>query len=179
MFSIQFLSFINFLTPILIGVMQTSDGVRKEFAKLCKVRENLHKICNQEFLSNVISQAVSKKDRYKTVKHQKLKKGDIVLLQERHLKCMDYPLGIVKDIKINDIGEVTGASVRKSRTREITHRHVNSLIPLMTFDVEEDDSSVTPDNDANLNITAHASPKRHAATKAMSKWRDLLDIGLP
>ena len=47
------------------------------------------------------------------MKHQKLKKGDIVLLQERHLKCMNYPLGIVKEIKINDIGEVTGASVRK------------------------------------------------------------------
>ena len=145
---------------------------------MCKVRENLHKIYNQEFLSNLISQAVSKKDRYKTVKHQKLKKGDNVLLQQRHLKCMNYPLGIVKAIKINDMGEVTGASVHKGRTGEITHRHVNSLIPLLTFDAEEDDRSMTPDNDTNPNITPHASPKRQAATKAMSKWRVLLDSGL-
>ena len=79
---------------------------------------------------------------------------------------------------MNDMGEVTGASVRKGRTGEITHRHVNSLIPLLTFDAEEDDSSMTPDNDANPNITPPATPERQAATRAMSKWRDLLDSGL-
>ena len=137
-----------------------SDGVMKELGKFCKVRENLHKIYNQEFLSNLIFQAGSKKGSYKTVKHQKLKKGVIVLLQERHLKCMNYPLSIVKDIKINDMGEATGASVRKGRTGEITHRHVNSLLPLLTFDAEEDNSSMTPDNDGSHNITLHTSPKR-------------------
>ena len=55
---------------------------------------------------------------------------------------------------------------------------MNSLIPLLTFDAEEDDSSMTPDSDANPNITPPATPKRQAATRAMSKWRDLLDSGL-
>ena len=63
---------------------------------------------------------------------KKLEKGDIVLIKEVNTKLQHYPMGIVKDVMTNENGEVTGATVLKGRTREITKRHASTLIPILT-----------------------------------------------
>ena len=47
------------------------------------------------------------------------------------MKPNQFPMAIVKEIVLNDLGEVTGAKVLKGRTRETVQRHVSSLVPLL------------------------------------------------
>ena len=53
------------------------------YDKLQRANENLFSTYHQEFLTNLISQAIDKKSRYRPVSHKKLLVGDVVLLVER------------------------------------------------------------------------------------------------
>jgi len=104
------------------------------YSKLKKVRENLIEKYNNEFLTTLTEQATKKTDRYKRKHHQRLKVGDIVLLKEKYLKSYEYPLGVVKSLQTNVNNEVTGAIIKKGKTKENVKRHVNSLIHLQSVD---------------------------------------------
>lgn len=108
-----------------------SDQIKVEYAKLRKARHNLIEAYHSEFLGTLMHQAVDRKDRYRPVIHKGVEIGDIVLIKEPHTKSINFPLGIVKDIVTNDMGETTGALVFKGKTKELVKRHISTLIPYL------------------------------------------------
>ncbi|XP_068224857.1 uncharacterized protein [Palaemon carinicauda] len=121
-----------------------TEIIKDEYEKLRKVRYNLLEAYQNEFLSTLVAQAVDRKDRYRPVCHQKLGIGDIVLIKEPNTKTINFPLGIVKGIEENDLGETTGAIILKGKTRELIKRHVTTLIPYLKV---VPDASYNSDND--------------------------------
>ena len=105
--------------------------IRQEFTKLRKTRNNLSEMYNNEFLQNLIKQSTDKNDRYKPIKHEILKKGDIVIIKEPQMKVFNFPLALVHKVLTNNIGEVTDAILYKGKTGEQVQRHVTTLIPLL------------------------------------------------
>lgn len=79
-----------------------TDRIRESYTKLKQVRDRLIGIYNEEFKQTLIAQSTNIKDRYKPVFHKKLQVGDVVLLKEKHMKAGDYPMGIVRQLQIND-----------------------------------------------------------------------------
>ena len=108
-----------------------TEGIRKWNSKLVKCKEKLVDVYHGEFLTNLIHQATDKKDRYKPVKHEELKIGDVVLLVEKYTKRYHFPLGRVLEVEKNTLGEVTAAKIRKGISREVVYRHSTSLILLI------------------------------------------------
>ena len=82
-------------------------------------------------MTQLIDQAVNEKGRYIRVSHDPIEVGDVVLLQESYAKPVDYPMGLVNEVQVNDLGEVTGAVIRKGRTGELVKRHSSVIIPLL------------------------------------------------
>jgi hypothetical protein len=113
------------------------QSITKEFAKITKTRDKLVSIYNDEFAKQLLDQAVDQKGRYSPVNHVKLQIGDIVLLKEEHCKIKDYPLAKVCSVVQNDIGEVTGVTALKGKTRETVKRHVKSVIPYLMLSSKE------------------------------------------
>ena len=125
-----------------------SDDFSPGVESVCKLYKNLRAAkgrlldaYHHEFLNNLISQAVDKKDRYKPVKHEHLKVGDIVLLVEPNVKRLSYPMGKIERVERNELGEATAAYVFKGKTRESVYRHVTSLILLLSREEEQIDDS--------------------------------------
>ena len=112
-------------------VKNPSSAIADTYRKLRNVRESMIKLYNSEFLGTLISQATDKKTRYKPVKHDRLNIGDIVLIKEDNCKPSNYPLAIVEELQINDLGETTGAILFKGRTQEVVKRHSSTLIPMI------------------------------------------------
>ena len=130
-----------------------------------------------EFLNTLVSQAVNIKDRYKPIKHKFLKVGDIVLIKEIHCKPSQYPMGIVKQVLENSLGEVTGAMVLKGKNREVVKRHSSSLIFLLSPGDELDlnGSVLQCESHAEEVISTKSKrPKRRAAVKGREKVRKCL-----
>ena len=98
--------------------------------KLLIVSYTLIESYNCPFLGNM-HQATNDKERYKAVIHEPLEVDDVVLLKEPYMKPFNFPMAIVKDLQVNDLGEVTGAVVLKVSSRELLKRHVTSLIPIL------------------------------------------------
>ena len=112
-------------------VETSSEFLRESFIKLRKVSNRLRRIYHTEFLTSLMYQSIDRKNRYTPVLHKSLGVGDIVLLVEPQFKQHNYPMGIVKEIEENSLGEVTAAKVFKGITRELVYRHASSLILLM------------------------------------------------
>ena len=115
-----------------------SNAVTKlseDFVKLQRVKDNLERLYHEEFLTNLIKQAVNVKDRYAPAHHEQIHAGDIVLLKDEFTKRYNYPLGRVLSVVKNDLDETTGAIVIKGNTREKVKRHSSTLIPLLTIKI--------------------------------------------
>ena len=106
---------------------------------LQKVRSRLVKLYNEEFLINLAYRAVDKKSRYKPVLHKRISVGDLVLLKEDYTKPVNYPMGIIKNVTINDLGATTAVTI-KMGNGEIVKRHITAVIPYLA--VNEDYESV-------------------------------------
>lgn len=117
--------------PNFIPVEASSEFLRETFLKLRKVSDRLRTIYHEEFLTSLMYQSVDRKNRYTPVLHEPLGVGDIVLLVEPNCKQHNYPMGIVKEIEENSLGEITAARVFKGVTRELVYRHASSLILLL------------------------------------------------
>ena len=141
-----------------------------QFSKFNKIRANLIEIYNVELSNSLISQATKVNSRYKPVLHRELRVGDIVILKEKYSKAIDYPIGLVKEVIHNDLGEVTNASVWKGSSKELVKRHVNSLIYL--FSPANDHENVIPSTFKGPLIQKR--PKRKAAQKCR-EWFSKLD----
>ena len=59
------------------------DKVKENYTKLRKVRSYLLNIYHEEFLGNLIHQAVNAKDQFKPVKHTLLQKNDVILMKKK------------------------------------------------------------------------------------------------
>ena len=108
------------------------ETIRKNSEKLQKARQSLIKLYHEEFLTTLMSQAVSMKNRYAKVSHHKLSIGDLVLIREPLLKPTNYPMAVVMEVTENELGEVTSVKLKKGETGEFTIRHSSSLIPLLS-----------------------------------------------
>ena len=80
------------------------DLIRIRYDKLKKVRKKLIDLYNDEYISNIVNQAVNLKDCYKPVTHHDLQEGDIVLIKDNFCKQSNYPMAVVKEVirNIND-----------------------------------------------------------------------------
>ncbi|XP_068237328.1 uncharacterized protein [Palaemon carinicauda] len=143
-----------------------ADQIPSSLLKLQNVRHNLIKIYNEEFVGNLIYQAVNNKDRYKPVQHKELKVGDIVLLKEPLAEPCNYPMGRIKEIVKNINNEVTAVKVFKGKTGEILKRHSSSIIPLLSVPSDDEKQGV-PDT-KNVHIVS-SRPKRKAAIQGAAK----------
>jgi len=109
----------------------SSSLILDSYDKLRRVRENLIRIYNDEFMSTLIAQAVDRQSRYKPVYRENPAVGDLVLIKEDCCKPQNFPMAIIVKTFTNAQGEVTHAEVKKGRTREISRRHITSLLPLL------------------------------------------------
>ena len=115
------------------------DLIKMNFTKLQKCNNLIH-LYNEEFFGTLVKQATNKKDRFKPKNHEPIQKNDIVLLKEAFTKPSNYPMGLVKDVEVNSLGEVTGASILKGSTGELVKRHSSVLIPLLTRNEMSDET---------------------------------------
>ena len=106
--------------------------LRDDYNKLKKILSNLVKLYQEEFIATLINQAVDVFESYNLFTHLSISEGDIVLLKEIFIKPHDYPMDIVKEVEGNDLGEVTGATILKGKSRELVKRHSSVIIPLLT-----------------------------------------------
>ena len=136
------------------------------------MRTELIKNYNEDFLNNLIEQSVSRKDRYKPVLHKELKPGDLVLLKEELLKSSQYPMGLIKEVVVNSLGEVTGATILKGSTRELVKRHSSVIIPLLS---NSDHSAHEPVKEHDNEVKLKKLPTRQAAIKCKIKNKLILD----
>ena len=144
---------------------EDNPSINEEFQKLKLVRERLIDIYHEEFLTTLLYQATDKTDRYKIVKHELIKPGDIVLLSDKFLKRYHYPMGRVLEVDTNSIGEVTAAKVLKGDTRETVYRHATSLIPLIAVENLVPIPSEQTQNESQSPIRTER-PGRRAASQA-------------
>ena len=151
----------------------SEDKLREEFAKYSKVSQRLLETYNAEFINSLVDQSTNKADRYKLVRHDKLKVGDVVLLKEPLLKANQFPMAVVRKTIENYLGEVTNVEVFKGCTRELVKRHVTSIVPLIREiasefkEKEKNPSKVVPKKQCR--------PQRSAALNSIRKTRDLLN----
>lgn len=148
---------------------ELNSSIKDSYHKLRKVNSEVKKLYTQEFLGNLISQAVDQKDRYKPVTHKGVKIGDVVLIKEENMKPNHYPLAIINSVITNDLGEITGAIVKKGRTNELVKRHSSTLIPLLESNTKhvENDNSKFPNENKNQRPTRKAALKSRDLTLAM------------
>ena len=104
---------------------------------------------------------------------------DFVLLKESYAKPIDYPMGLVNEVQVNDLGEVTGAVIRKGRTGELVKRHSSVIIPLLrvrefanSVDISAEGS--TPAESSQTVEVAVSRCRRSAALAGEHKTRTML-----
>ena len=150
--------------------------VRLKFTKLCKVRNDLMNIYQTEFLQTLIHQAVDKKNRFNPVCHEQLSVGDIVLIKENFTKPQKFELGIVRDLQVNSLNEVTGAIVFKGSTKELLKRHSSTLIKLLSSNhAESSNNSASSTNDLEQSgLSENLRSRRKAADACIARNKELL-----
>ena len=135
----------------------------RRYEKLKKVREQIKENYHGEFLRGLIQQAVDRKGRYSPVSHTTLDVGDLVCIKQPFAKPLQYPMGIVKSVEFNDLGETVSARIQKGN-KQIVHKHPNDLIFLSkgNNDVSVKDKPMHPE-------PKRIQPKRKAKSKANQK----------
>ena len=160
-----------------------NEHVRDSYKKLRKAREYLINIYNTEFLAKLMDQATDKKGRYQPMSHKLLGVGDVVLIKDPLSKPTNFPMGIVREVQVNSLGEVTGATIMKGKSREMVKRHASSLIPLLgrkeyangelTESSEPNTESSEPNTSDDISQAA-PRPMRKAALKCMKNIKSLI-----
>ena len=164
-----------------VDKVDCNSHIRSSFTKLCKARTALITIYNKEFMKTLMEQATNVKDRYRPINHTCLQRGDIVLVTEEMTKPVNYPMGIIEDTTINDLGEVTSVKVRKGCNRELIERHSSAIIPLLAVaeyeNVVDNEPELIPMKETDGENVSHNRPKRKAALESIERSRKLLDQG--
>ena len=154
--------------------------VRSSLEKLTKARGYLSSLYHEELLAKLMHQSTDRKDRFKPVKHVKLHKNDIVLIKQKHIKRSNWPMAIVVDTVVNDLGEVTDATVKKGKTGECVKRHVDFLVPILKTGQNNEEASMSPNNPhpSPAGSKQRSKSSRKAAKKCQEGWRSLASRNL-
>ena len=155
-------------------------NIASAYTKLADMRKKLINIYVTEFIPNLIDQATDIKGRYKKVKHDQLKVGDLVLLKETFCKPANFPLGMVKSITKNDLDEVTSVNVLKGKTKETVLRHVTSIVPLLSVEknMHNEGKQCTNVAKEQNNKIDRCSKRRNAAIQGDKLIRSLASANL-
>lgn len=152
------------------------DSINTAYTNLRAAKGRLREAYHHEFLGSLISQAVDKKDRYKPVKHDQLKVGDIVLIIEPNMKRLVYPMGKIEKIEKNYLGETTSAWIFKGSTRETVYRHVNSIILLLSRGIDQGEVNKNETQEHVCHSKGVAGrPQRKAAVNCREKLRSYVE----
>ena len=151
-----------------------SKCIKESFNKLQKVRTKMLDLYREEFFSKLLEQAVDQKDRYTVKKHDHIHRGDIVLIKEKFLKANDYPLALVTETTINDLGEITSAKMKRGDTGEIVCRHANTLIPLLQLNKQHEQVENYSNSQPEIQESGVGRPIRSAAKLAAKNITDQL-----
>ena len=145
-----------------------------KYEKLKKVRENLKNNYHNEFLVQLVKQAVDRKDRYRPINHSKLEAGDIVSIKQPFSKPLQYPMGVIQSVTYNDLGETVSATVKKSN-KQIINKHVNDLIILLRPDHPQEDldrENIDPVIDPQSCCTLPPRKAKYKAKYVMARYKD-------
>ena len=99
--------------------------------KLVNSMTKLKNMYDSQFLENLYVQSTNKDNFYVPQTHTPLEVGDIVLIKQDLFKAVDYPLAIVMERTMNDLGEITSVKLKKGHSGKIVHSHVSKLIPYL------------------------------------------------
>ncbi len=77
------------------------EKVFTSFSKMQKIRRKITSIYLPEFIRNLQTQAMNKKNRYCSKNYVELNKGDLVCIKQTMCKPYNYPLGIVVEVEEN------------------------------------------------------------------------------
>ena len=124
--------------------LASSKPIESGYKHFQTVIGRVKEVYYNEFMQHIMNQAVDRDNRYKPVSHKQVNVGDIVILKEENCKPNYFPLGIVEGIIKNELDEVTGAVVRKGKTREKVKRHSSTLIPVLGFNGPEFENPPVP-----------------------------------
>ena len=143
------------IDPEWTPVSDRDAHIRHSYNALNTNRQRLGEIYREEFMADLTRQATNIPDRFKPVKHEPLEINDLVLLKEDLCKSVNFPMGIVREVVKNSIGEVTDVIVMKGN-REKVRRHVSSVILLLR---NEQSSTIDSVKDSSPNSSVVASIK--------------------
>ena len=88
-------------------------------------------------------------------------------------------MAIVTEVEENSLGEVVSATLLKGGTKELTRRHVTSLIPILTGeDYDNNRPSSTPRSETAPLAVPRQRSKRSAAATSVQRNRQLATQGL-
>ena len=147
----------------------------KNYEKLKLVKEKIRENYHEEFLKTLITQATDRKGRYTTVSHSKLNVGDLVCIKLPLSKPLQYPLGIVKSVKVNDLNETVSATVMKGN-RQIVNKHVNDLILLLKNEEVHEPEVQYDDKEEVVNSSgSRVIPSRGAKVLARQKIAEMAE----
>ena len=124
-------------------------------------------------MQTLFSQSVSRKGKYCPVKHHPLKLGDIVLIKEENTKINNYPMGRIKEVFLNDLGETTHNMVIKGRTKQISKLHVTQLIPYLSA---APDPITIPKQPSTDSQSTRPKSVRQAAQVSQKKIYEMLKL---
>ena len=100
----------------------------------------------------------------------------MALLKEDMTKRSNFPMARVVDVQVNNLGEVTGASLLKGSSGEIVKRHSSTLIPLLTDDsVRSGKVNESKKHSENVpECRSSQKPRRSAAVASERRTRAML-----
>jgi len=142
------------------------SDVNDRFKRIRKVRDRMLTLYRDEFLSNLMLQSTDLKNRFKPVTHASIAPGDVVLLKEKFVKAVNFPLAVVLQVTKNGIGEVTSAKIKRGDNGEIVNRHSTVLIPLLSREYSESTADQSVVETLSECSDCESKPKRKAAKRA-------------
>ena len=131
-----------------------------------------------------MDESIDRKGKYVPVTHNVVSVGDLVLIKEDLCKPTNYPMARVKEVLLNDIGEVTGVTMMKGN-REIIKRHSTCVIPFLRCSEYLNNSSLPPADaevmpetvaDAEPPVLGRRQPRRAAAGRSEERSRAILGL---
>lgn len=146
--------------------LMDSNIAYKNLDHLLKVKGKIRELYHNEFLYGLLDNATKTKGRYLPVKHQVLAPGDTCLIKDPFVKQSCFPLGLIKKVTKNSLGEVTQAVVLKANKSLIT-RDSSDLVLLVRAE------NFDPDIAENENESP--SGKKHSDEDSSSFINNLVD----
>ena len=166
---------INSLRDTDVDWYKEDEDSYKKVKRLMDIKDRLREHYHSEFLYGLLDQATKNKNKYIPVKHQRLHKGDVVLIKDSFVKAPNFPLAKVLEVVENSIGETTQAVLLKAN-KNIIKRDISSLILLVKK--EQLEPTVCEDNESfrdSSSFDPEVRPKRLAAIRSQEKIKSMID----